>query len=182
MLTNFKKIFGWINGHLGALAIIGGMFWSFVTAIWIAFALPVIDGHIDNRFMVLANDSLGGLVDSHLKTKGGGFRGQLSDTTGIPKEAIVPKLGRLLTREDSILNRISYLENELDYQIGYNFWILKQVAEKSVYNDVTFWLPPDGNVYYRDVYKYLWDAKYDSYDDCYYFYPNYSNGNRIKCD
>ena len=67
MLNNLKKIFGWINDHLGALAIIGGVFWSFVTAIWVAFALPVIDGHIDKRVMLMAQDSLGTLVDLHLK-------------------------------------------------------------------------------------------------------------------
>lgn len=182
MLNNIKKIFGWINEHLGALAIVGGLFWSFVTAIWMAFALPVIDSHIDTRVMILAKDSLGDLVDSHLKTKGGGFRGQLADTTNIPKDAIVPTLGRMMTREDSILIRIQVLENELDYQRGYNFWILKQVATKSTYKDVIYWTPPDGNVYYRDMYQYLWDAKYDNYDDCYYFYPSYANGNRLKCD
>ena len=181
MLNSFKKILDWINGHWGALAILGGIFWSFVTALWVAFALPVIDSHIDSRVVKMANDSLGNMIDGHLERKGG-FRGQLADTTGLSKNEIVPALGRILTREDSIIGRIQYLENELDYQIGYNFWVLKQVSDKSVYNGVTFWLAPDGNVYYQDVYKYLWDAKYDSYDDCYYYYPSYSNGNRIKCD
>ena len=181
-VENIRKIFGWINGHLGALAIVGGVFWSFVTAIWVAFALPVIDSHIDSRVMSLAKDSLGELVDEHLKANGGGFRTQLADSTKIPKEKIVSVLGDVILREDGVLNRLSKLENELDYQVGYNFWILKQVAEKRTYKNVTYWLPPDGNTYYRDVYKYLWDAKYDNYDDCYYYYPNYANGNRLKCD
>jgi hypothetical protein len=182
MKENIRKIFSWINGHIGALAILGGVFWSFVTAIWVAFALPVIDSHIDSRVMALAKDSLGDLVDEHLKGNGGGFRGQLADTTGIPKHKIVSVLGELILEEDGLSTKLTKLENELDYQRGYNFWILKQVANKSTYNGVVFWTPPDGNVYYRDVYQYLWDAKYDNYDDCYYYYPNYANGNRLKCD
>lgn len=181
-MKNINKILNWVNGHWGALAILGGMFWSFVTAVWMAFALPVIDAHIDKRVMNLAKDSLGLLVDSHIKSNGGGFRTQLADTTKISKEDIVGVLGSVILKEDGVITRLSKLEDEIDYQRGYNFWILKQVAEKNTYHNVTFWLPPDGNVYYRDMYQYLWDAKYDNYDDCYYYYPNYANGNRIKCD
>ena len=182
MLNSVNKIISWVQDHWGVLAILGGMFWSFITALWMAFALPVIDGHIDKRVMNLAKDSLGLMVDAHIKGNGGGFRSELADTIKIPKEKIVATLGGVVLRENSILNRLTSIENEIDYQKGYNFWVLKQVADKRTYQDVIFWLPPDGNTYYRDVYQYLWDAKYDNYDDCYYFYPNYANGNRLKCD
>jgi len=182
MLNSFNKILNWVNGHWGVLAILGGMFWSFVTAVWMAFALPVIDGHIDKRVMNLAKDSLGLLVDAHIKGNGGGFRTELADTTKLPKDRIVGVLGGIILRADGVDTRLTKLESELDYQRGYNFWVLKQVAEKRSYQGVTFWLPPDGNTYYRDIYQYLWDAKYDNYDDCYYFYPNYANGNRLKAD
>jgi hypothetical protein len=181
-MENIKKIFGWFNGHLGALAIIGGFFWSFVTAIWVAFALPVIDSHIDKRVMNLAKDSLGLLVDSHIKGNGGGFRTQLADTTKIPKEQLAGVLGNIILKEDGVLTKIKKLEDELDYQKGYNFWLLKQIATKAPYDGVDYWFPSDGNVYYRDMYGYVWDSKWDNYDKCYYFYPSYANGNRLKCD
>ena len=80
-MKSINKIVEWVQNHWGALAIVGGMFWSFITAIWMAFALPIIDGHIDKRVMSLAKDSLSLMVDAHLSNNGGGFRGQLSDTT-----------------------------------------------------------------------------------------------------
>jgi len=176
------RYFKWLQEHWGILAIFGSGFWAFVTALWIAFAVPVIDSHIDSRLMILANDSLSVMIDSHLTNKGGGFRGQLADTTKIPKSEIVNVLGSLILNEDGVITRLNKLEDELNYQQGFNFWVLKQTADKVTHNSVTFWLPPDGNAYYRDMYGYIWDAKFDNYDDCYYFYPSYANGNRLKCD
>ena len=181
-MKSINKIVEWVQNHWGALAIVGGMFWSFITAIWMAFALPIIDGHIDKRVMSLAKDSLSLMVDAHLSNNGGGFRGQLSDTTKIPKEQLAGVLGNIILKEDGVLTKIKKLEDELDYQKGYNFWLLKQIATKAPYDGVDYWFPSDGNVYYRDVYGYVWDSKWDNYDKCYYFYPSYANGNRLKCD
>jgi len=193
-----KRYLEFINQHLTIIGIAGAGFWTFVVALWYAFAVPVIDSHIDSRVIKMANDSLGTMIDSrvikmandslgtmidsHMSSKGGGFRGGLSDKTGINKESIVDSLAVQMLSEGKLRAEVKRLQDELDYQKGYNFWVLKQVAEKRSYNDVTFWLPPDGNTYYLDIYNYLWDAKYDAYDDCYYFYPSYGNGNRLKCE
>lgn len=177
-----RKYIDFVNNHIGILTIIGAGFWTFVVALWYAFAVPVIDEHIDSRVIKMANDSLGVMIDSHMSSKGGGFRGGLSDKTGIEKESIVDSLAVQMLAVDKLKADVKKLQDELDYQRGYNFWILKQVARKDTYNNVTFWLPPDGNTYYLDFYQYIWDAKYDAYDDCYYFYPSYGNGNRLKCE
>lgn len=177
-----KRYLEFINQHLGIIGIAGAGFWTFVVALWYAFAVPVIDSHIDSRVIKMANDSLAGMIDAHLSSKGGGFRGGLSDKTGIDKESIVDSLAVQMLSEDKLKGEVKKLQDEIDYQRGYNFWVLKQVAHKEAYNGVTFWLPSDGNTYYLDIYGYIWDAKYDAYDDCYYFYPSYGNGNRLKCE
>ena len=176
------KYFKWLQEHWGFIAILSGGFWTVIVSLYMAFVAPVIDAHIDSRIDAWKKDSLSIAVDTHLKTKGGGFRGQLSDTTKIPKNLLVSKLGGMMIEESETLARIKKLEEAASYQEGYNFFVLKNIAEKSSYKSVTFWLPSDGNAYYLDVYKQLWDAKFDNYDDCYYYYPSYANGNRLKCD
>jgi hypothetical protein len=177
-----KKYIDWIQQHWTFIAVIGGVFWTFTGAVYTTMVLPQIDAHIDARVIKMANDSLGGMIDKHMMSKGGGFRGAIADKTGISKDNVADTVSHMILAEPSIIADLQKTENELDYQHGFNFWILKQVADKDTYNGVTFWLPPDGNVYYRDMYGYVWDAKYDSYDDVYYFYPSYGNGNRIKCE
>lgn len=177
-----KKYVDWVQNHWVILGVIGSSFWTFLIALWYAFAMPIVDGHIDARVMKMANDSLAVMIDAHMSEKGGGFRGAISKQTGIEKDNIADTVSALIFNEPEIKSRLVNLENELEYQHGYNFFILKQVAEKDTYKNVTYWLPPDGNVYFRDVYGYVWDAKYDSYDKVYYYYPSYGNGNRIKCE
>jgi len=144
--------------------------------------MPEIHKVIDNRIMIMANDSLADMIDDHLTEKGGGFRGTLSDSTGLSKQQVVKVLADMIGEESTIKGDVMKLQDEVDYQHGYNFFLLKNIAEKSTYNGVTYWRPYDGNTYYQDMYGLVWDAKYDAYDDCYYFYPNYSNGNRLKCE
>jgi hypothetical protein len=78
--------------------------------------------------------------------------------------------------------RVQKLEDSQSYQKGYNFFLLKNIASRDSYRGVIFWYPSDGNTYYRDIYGLVWDAKYDAYDDCYYYYPSYANGERLKCE
>lgn len=177
-----KRVLELINKYWGALLVLGGIFSTVITFMWNLLVIPQIDSHIDSRVMKMANDSLGLMIDNHMVSKGGGFRGGLSDSTGIKKEAIIDTLSNQILGEVKIKADIRKNQEALSYQDGYNFFILKQIATKDAYDGVTFWLPPDGNVYYRDMYGLLWDAKYDSYDDCYYFYPSYGNGNRLKCE
>jgi hypothetical protein len=176
MLNNLKKIFGWINDHLGALAIIGGVFWSFVTALWMSFALPLIDSHIDSRIMTLAEDSLGQMVDNHLK-ENGGFRGGFSEITGISKDSVVYALGSLYLKSKNI-DTIFFSVN---YQHGFDTEIMKMICSREEYNGVMFFVAPTGDVYYKDNKGFIWSANYSMADDCYYYYPPYNNNKRTKC-
>jgi hypothetical protein len=174
-----KRLLELINKYWGALLVLGGLVSTVVTFAWNFILLPQVDGHIDSRVLKMANDSLGIMIDQHMIQKGGGFRGALADSTGMKKEKVVGVLAKIIKEEEG---RVRKLEDEVDYQHGYNFFILKNIVDKVEHNGVTFWLPMDGNVYYQDMYGLVWDAKYDAYDDCYYYYPNYSNGERLKCD
>jgi len=180
-LKSINKILEWINNHWGALAILGGMFWSFVTAIWVAFALPLIDAHIDSRIMVLADDSLSVMVDSHLKTKGGGFRGGFSDVIGLEKDEVVDFLFYMYLEERELKNRLDILEFSANYQNGFNKLMIKLVCTKSEYNQVPYWLANTGDAFYEDGYGLIWDANYNYTDDCYYYYPPYNGNKRTKC-
>jgi hypothetical protein len=177
MLNNIRKIFGWINDHLGALAILGGVFWSFVTALWMSFALPLIDSHIDNRIMKLAEDSLGQMVDNHLK-ENGGFRGGFSEVTGIDKDSVVYALGSLYMKSKDI-DTILFSVN---YQHGFDTEIMKMICSREQYDGVMFFVAPTGDVYYKDSKGFVWSANYSMADDCYYYYPPYNNNKRTKCE
>lgn len=174
-----KRLLELINKYWGALLVLGGIASTIITFLWFAIVVPVIDEHIDSRVMKMANDSLSIMIDSHLTSKGGGFRGALADSTGVKKDNVVGVLSKIMTEEET---RLAKLEEEVDYQHNYNFFLLKNIADKVEHNGIVFWLPMDGNVYYQDVYGLVWDAKFDAYDDCYYYYPSYGNGNRLKCE
>lgn len=176
------RYFKWIQEHWGMLVIVGSGFWTFVVALWMAFAAPVIDEHIDSRITAWKNDSLNIIVDNHLRTKGGGFRGQLADTTKIPKDKLVSILGGIMVEEPNTQADIDYLFDEVDYLNNFNIFILSTLYQKYDYNGVTFYLTAQGDYKYLDMYKKLWDAAYNAADDCFYYYPSYGNGNRLKCD
>lgn len=177
-----KKYTNWAQSHWSIIAVVGGGFWTFVVALYTAFVLPQIDEHIDKRIMKIANDSLVIMVDHVIANRGSGFRGQISEITGIDKHVVADSVSMLIQNKPTVSGRLTKLENDCDYQQSFNFWALKQIADKQTFKGVTFWTPPDGNVYFRDVFGLLWDAKYDAYDDVYYFYPSYGNGNRLKCE
>jgi hypothetical protein len=180
-MNHLTKILGWIQNHWGALAILGTMFWSFVTAIWVAFALPVIDAHIDSRIMKLADDSLGLMVDAHMTNKGGGFRSGFAEITGVPKENVTDSLAYLYLDEKTKDLKFDSLAFATNYQHGFNHLMIKLICSKQEYNSVPFWVAPTGDAYYEDVHGLIWDANYSNSDDCYYYYPPYNNNKRTRC-
>lgn len=177
-----KKLLELINQYWSAIAIlITGI--SFIWGIvWQSLLMPQIDSHIDSRVRKMATDSLGYYIDNHMVETGGGFRGALADSTGLSKTQVVKRLTELINEEGQVKGEILKLKDEVSYQHGYNFFLLKNIAQKMEYKGVIYWQPYDGNTYYQDMYGLVWDAKYDAYDDCYYYYPSYGNGNRLKCE
>lgn len=171
----------WISEHWGALMIVGGIFWSFVTAIWVAFALPVIDQHIDKRIMKMADDSLSLMVDAHLSNNGGGFRGGFSDITGVEKNYVIDSLAWLYLNERNMESKLDTLDFAIEYQHGFNMLMIKLNCNRQQYNHVDFWVATTGDVYYEDIHGLIWDANYNYGDDCYYYYPPYNENKRTKC-
>lgn len=186
LLTQLKGLAGFIKTNFAMVAIVGGGLTagggSIVSVYYNAIVVPEMEYFVRGVITAYEADSLGHKIDAHMKTKGGGFRSGLSDSTGIDKNLIIDSLSAIITGESKLINRILTLENELEYQKRFNFWTLKQSADKFEHNGINFWQPADGNTYFVDIYGYLWDAKYDNYDDCYYYYPSYGNGNRLKCE
>lgn len=175
-----NQILKWVVEYWGALAIIGGAFWSFITAIWIAFVLPLIDTHIDNRVYKMAGDSLGLMIDSHLTSKGGGFRGGFSELTGIPKEFVIDSLAYLYLNELDKDKVLYEGKKAMQYQKGLNDLILDELFQQTNYGGVNYYLRSTGDFLFKDSLGLLWDANYNGACDCFYYYPPYTD-TRLKC-
>lgn len=181
-MGQLKKIADFVQSYWLLLGILGGGLTTVATGVHSYIIMPEINGVIDSRVVIMFKDSAGVIIDRHLTSKGGGFRGGLSDTTKIPKDKLVSVLGAIMIEEGDKEKRIIELENELDYQKGFNKFLLKTLYQKVNYGPVTFYQTAAGDFKYLDLYGYLWDAAYNAADDCFYFYPNYANGQRLKCE
>ena len=177
-----KKLLDFINQYWGPLAILGTIASSVLTFIWVVVLLPMVDAHIDSRVLVIGRDSMPGMVHRILDEQPVGFRGLLADTTKIDKADLPGKLGHMMITEKEKEAAIEKLQGDISYQEGFNLWLLKTLYPVYVYKGVSFYVTPKGTYKYLDMFNRLWDANYNADYDCFFFYPDYSNGDRLKCE
>ena len=178
-MKNFLKL---VNEYWGALVIIGSLFSTFLVAMWVAFAVPIINDTIDARVLIIGRDSMPAMVHNILKTQPVGFRGGLSDTTKIPKDLLVGVLGNMILQDSKKEKDILDLQYEVDYLDNFTLFLLKTLYQRVEYDQVPFFVTEKGTYMYLDMYKKLWDASYNAECDCFYYYPNYANGQRLDCE
>ena len=181
-ISKLVEVFKFTKDNWWLLAIFGTMIWGTAKMYYYTQVEPEVRGYVTTIIYDMGKDSIPKMVHSILENQPVGFRGLLADTTKIPKEELVGVLGNIIVNYSKLEVEVIELKNEVSYLNEFTIFLLETLYTKDVYRGVTYYVTQQGDFKYLDMYKKLWDASYNAACDCYYYYPNYANGQRLKCE
>jgi hypothetical protein len=117
----------------------------------------------------------------------GGFGGQMAKAFEMDKDAIPDTLAKLYQTEKGRDMTLTYLMDRMTYQSNFNTTLILMATSPYNYGGVKMRKTPEKDngkfdAYWKDGFGKWWKAVYYADEDAYFCFPDYSNGQRIKCD
>jgi len=164
------------------LAVLVGMVWGTAKLYYYQYVEPEVRTYVTTIVYEMGKDSIPIMIHSELDTilskRGMGYREQLSNETGVPKDSMAVEFGKVYRAYKSIDSLRKYVH----YTNGVFKMLVNQFFVKYEHTDgAILYQCPSGDYYYFDVFGLLWDATYKASDNCFYYYPPYNNNERTKC-
>lgn len=128
------------------------------------------------------NDSLAVWTKRVKEKHPSGFRTHLSGITGLSQDVIADSIGSLYNKEENVYMSVQFLLDEHGYTKGGITTLVYMVTEPVTLNGVKFRVTANGGLLYKDDFDKWWKAIYFEDEGAYYFIPDYTSGQRIKCD
>jgi hypothetical protein len=175
-------------------------YWLFITIAATAFGglikivheyymVPVvIDPLVRNISYRLYSDSSDVWRDRWVSQMPGGHGSRMATAFDMSKDSIPIVLAQLWEDEQEKEMSITYLMDMIQYQVNFNTTIFLMATDPYNHKGINMRRTkphPDNDrydVYYMDGFNKWWKAIYYADEDAYYFIPDYTNGQRVKCD
>jgi hypothetical protein len=174
-------------------------YWLFITIAFAGFSglvkvvheyymVPVvIDPMVREISYDLYSDSSDVWRDRWVNQMPGGFGGLIAEGFGMDKSDVVDSLARMYYNEKNKDISLVYLMDRMRYQVNFNTTIFLMCTESYLHNGIKMRKTATKesgkyDVYYQDGFDKWWKAIYYADEDAYYYIPDNSNGQRIKCD
>ena len=117
----------------------------------------------------------------------GGFGGNMAKEFGISKDSVVVALADIYREEQGRDMSTTYLMDRMTYQINFNSTVMLAITEPYKHNGVKMRktaTKENGkfDAYWKDDFGKWWKAVYYADEDGYFCFPDYTNGQRLKCE
>lgn len=142
---------------------------------------PALKKFVRNETRAYVVDSMGVFIDDHMKEKGLGFRGGLSEFTGIPRDCLITNLGTIMLEESMMNQKIEDLDQKLYTIKGITTLLINETFVDSVNRGVKLKIAPSGDEYYIDSLGIPWGADYKKGIKEWVYYPPYFSNEMTIC-
>lgn len=184
ILDQLKRIYD----HKEIIIVIGGALFTatkFVHDYW--FIPKYVEPQVREMSYKLYSDSSHVWQERYIAQMPGGFGGMMADEFGMGKDEVVDSLAQMYFSERGRDMSTTYLMDRMRYQVNFNTTVFLMCTEPYAHNGIKMRKTATKesgkyDVYYKDGFDKWWKAIYYADEDAYYYIPDNSNGQRIKCD